>query len=103
MQAGKNAVEKTMATLGGKVHGGGQPGVGSQPVGTGTGKGQSIGDQLMSAIPGHGSGQPGVGTGTGQPTGNYPISDKPGQGTGQHVVGSHPTGTGGTGRTDETY
>jgi hypothetical protein len=59
MQAGKNAVEKTKATLGGKVHGGGQPVVGSQPVGTGTG----------------------------HSTGNHPISDLPGHGAGQHVVG----------------
>jgi hypothetical protein len=58
MQARKNAVEKTKATLGGKVHGGGQPGVGSPPVGTGTG----------------------------HPTGNHPISDSPGNGADQYVV-----------------
>jgi hypothetical protein len=93
-------------------HGGGQPVVGSHPVGTDTGTGtcQSTGDHLISDIPEHGSGQPVVGshpvgngtdtgTGTGHTTGYHPISALTGHGSGQHVVGSQPVGADtGTGR-----
>ncbi|KAE8125352.1 hypothetical protein FH972_020171 [Carpinus fangiana] len=85
-------------------HGGGQPVVGSHPIGTDTGNftGYPTGNHPISALPGHGSGQHVVwsqpegtdtGNGTDHPTGNHPISALPGHGSGQHVVGSQPEGT----------